>query len=496
MSDQQSSSLDLQPRDVQLVRIRLGAERPAPRPDPLGRTTIGYADDLAPAELWRRGRGVWKAKLATLSECELAALVVEDVVQLVGTVEGVRFHEDRVSIDGVPLPDHPLVGRPDPLTNKSRNPIAYGTVRTIPGRRPAQRDRAEVFADAAAVMTEAARLRRRTLRPVTGADGAVQRWEPDPRQTEPADWAEFVTEVLAAAAANIGGIEESLAGRPGSWEADHVRQMLFSTVGEEQDRLWRHRTEPVRIVLSPDLDWLEQLYVESSDAIDALADAVTAEFETAPLTWRYRRTSTEWTEGVGYTADFVCDDPAAPDWPAALARYKDDLRAFGAGEDFIEMLPAPATTVEVQVSKSDTDRAEMVRLNALADEAAAPYWRLDEILWEQHKREVAEYGDRLTAAILAEAGRRYPGLEVEVRVVGPGEPLPADYTHVDDYPLDSPDEHLVRHALEHTPLPNSGRPLADYSAEQRYDLAAAEKQAGRLPHLRLDGLPTAGHDRE
>lgn len=481
---------------MQLVRIRLGSERPAPQPDPLGRSVTGYADELSPAELWHRGRGVWKAKLATLAECELAVLVVDDVVRLAGTVDGVRFHGDRVAIDGVPLPDHPLVGRPDPLPNNSRNPLAYGTVHTTPGRRPAQRDRHEVFTDAVAVMTEAARLRRQVMRPIAGTAGGAmagsgataQRWEPDPGKTEPADWPEFVTLALAAAAANVGGIEESLAGRPGSWEADRVRQLLTSTVGEE-DQLWRHRTEPVRILLSPDLYWLEDLYDQSSQAIDALADAAIAPFENPALRWIYRRTDQEWTQGVGYTADFACDDPDAPDWPEALARFKDDLRALGHGEEFIDMMPSSAMTVEVWVSKSDEARDEIVRLHGLIEAAAAPYAQLGDALQAQHQRDFAEYGDRLTATVLAEAARRYPGLEVQVDIVGQDQPLPADYVHVDDYPIDSPEEHLVQHALEHTPLPNSGLPLADYTAEQRHDLAAAEKEAGRLPLLRLDELP-------
>lgn len=59
------------------------------------------------------------------------------------------------------------------------------------------------------------------------------------------DWAEFVALALAGAAANEGGIENVLAGRPGSWEADHVRQLLLSTVGHDEQELPGHRTEPV-----------------------------------------------------------------------------------------------------------------------------------------------------------------------------------------------------------------------------------------------------------
>lgn len=60
----------------------------------------------------------------------------------------------------------------------------------------------------------------------------------------PGDWAEFVTLALAGAAANVGGVETALAGRPGSWEADGVRNLLYATVGHDEHDLQRHRTEP------------------------------------------------------------------------------------------------------------------------------------------------------------------------------------------------------------------------------------------------------------
>lgn len=111
-----------------------------------------------------------------------------------------------------------------PLTGQPR-PARDGTS----GSRPFE----QVLADAVAVLTEAARLT------WTGADGDGQ------SLTVTSDWAEFVTLALAGAAANVGGIEEALAGRPGSWEADHVRNLLTSTVGEDEQQLLDHRTEPV-----------------------------------------------------------------------------------------------------------------------------------------------------------------------------------------------------------------------------------------------------------
>jgi hypothetical protein len=97
-----------------------------------------------------------------------------------------------------------------------------------------------LLAQAVTALTAAARLSWTDTdpdgQPVTGA----------------ADWAEFVSLALAGAAANIGGIEAILAGRPGSWEADHVRDLLAATVGHDEQYLLEHRTEPVVVTLFVD----------------------------------------------------------------------------------------------------------------------------------------------------------------------------------------------------------------------------------------------------
>jgi hypothetical protein len=45
---------------------------------------------------------------------------------MVGTIDGITLHGERLAIIGRPLPSHPLVGQPDPLENGSQNPVAYG----------------------------------------------------------------------------------------------------------------------------------------------------------------------------------------------------------------------------------------------------------------------------------------------------------------------------------------------------------------------------------
>lgn len=95
---------------------------------------------------------------------------------------------------------------------------------------------ATALAEAVRVLNEAARL-------------TWSRTDAGQTITFPCNWADFVTHALAGAAANLGGIEPALAARPGSWEADGVRQLLTSTVGHDEPYLLEHRTEPVDITL-------------------------------------------------------------------------------------------------------------------------------------------------------------------------------------------------------------------------------------------------------
>jgi hypothetical protein len=71
----------------------------------------------------------------------------------------------------------------------------------------------------------------------------------DPRAALRSIGPPFVTEALTGAAANAGGIDTILAGRPGSWEASVAGDALRAAVGHDEWDLWRHRTEPVTVVL-------------------------------------------------------------------------------------------------------------------------------------------------------------------------------------------------------------------------------------------------------
>ena len=87
--------------------------------------------------------------------------------------------------------------------------------------------------DAIAALTEAARGAR-----TIGAGTPHE-------HRERVDFGEIACHVLTAVAANVGGVERLLSGRPGSWEADYVRQIVVSTAGDSAEALARWRTESV-----------------------------------------------------------------------------------------------------------------------------------------------------------------------------------------------------------------------------------------------------------
>jgi hypothetical protein len=403
------------PVEIHALRIRLGAEQPAAQPDPLGRAFTGYAEGLTQSELWDRGRGVWRARLASVAEAQLAVIVapVSEVVVAVGTVDGVRFHGDRVALEGRVLPDHPLVGQPDPLANTSRNPVTFGLVRTAPPW-DVQRPAADVLADAVRVMTEAVKLRRPTMRP-TG-DG---RWETDPDRTEPADWAEFVTLALAGATANAGGIDIALAGRPGSWEADGVRQLLYSTVGHDEEHLWEHRTEPLSITL-----YVEELLAEVCD-IHAQYDAAVTELERrreqaiADAGLAYDVEDYAWTYRTDDAGEWTAQDPAAPAW--SWEGWRASTIAGGASPEQVDeqerYLRAAGQRIlfPLLIAKSPEANAEMDRRQQGIDIITDSYDELQGRLEDQRQREWADYGTALQTHIEA-AAAAIEGLTVPVEV--------------------------------------------------------------------------------
>lgn len=253
----------------------------------------------------------------------------------------------------------------------------------------------ELLAQTTRVLTEAARLTRPVLDRDEEASAAAGRpvWIETDRR-EPIDWAEFVTLALAGTAANIGGIEQVLAGRPGSWEADGVRQLLTSTVGHDQELLLEHRTEPVVVDLYVDEILVDlgawKLYDEANQELDR----------------RYTAIGIPSVTGVPGDAAFE----------AALAA-----------------LP-PATEEQER----------------LADEIAD----LGERLEQQREADWASYGAALKAAVEAAAARR-EGLRVPVVVNVDLETFRGDRGDDGWYGLA---DQLREEGLNAIPLPGDGRP--------------------------------------
>lgn len=84
-----------------------------------------------------------------------------------------------------------------------------------------------LLARAVRVLTEAARLRR----PADASSAVNREGVGDSVVGDPVDWAEFVTLALTGAAANVGGVEKVLRGRPCSWEASGVRGLRRGMAG-------------------------------------------------------------------------------------------------------------------------------------------------------------------------------------------------------------------------------------------------------------------------
>lgn len=350
-----------------------------------------------------------------------------------------------------------------------------------------QRAMTEVLADAIRVLTEAARLRRPAL--TKDADGA---WREHPTHTRQADWAEFVTQALAGAAANIGSVDAALAGRPGSWEADAVHNLLHSTVGYDEQYLFGHRTEPLRVVVDveqilDDLD-ITLLYDDAEAALDKMQDDALAAFDYTPYYWTYTRDD---------TGEWAADDPEAPPWSIEAWRASVAATAPLDADKIDELeqcaLKDPAARSASIVKSPESARA-ITQLAEQEDAIAADYRAQLDALAAQRIREWATYAEAFAANVRREAARRYPEVSLQIELhTNPSEPGVAE-----DLGLDGlPEARLIEYATLHTPLPGSGIPPKDYPRD--ISIHDAETAAERLPHLRLapvvaQDVPTSGLD--
>jgi hypothetical protein len=58
------------------------------------------------------------------------------------------------------------------------------------------------------------------------------------------DFSGWLAQILATAAAELGSTAALTAGRPGSWEANLVQQLVRGTVGRDDDHLADYAKEP------------------------------------------------------------------------------------------------------------------------------------------------------------------------------------------------------------------------------------------------------------
>lgn len=232
----------------------------------------------------------------------------------------------------------------------------------------------EVLLDAINVLTEASRLTNQTMRQTSSGQ-----WEadPDPRAAVPIDWAAFVTEALAGAAANAGGIDTILSGRPGSWEASVVGDALRAAVGHDEWDLWRHRTEPVTVVLHPERILFD---TDASDRFEEM-DAAEAEIE---------RRVNAIRPGIMYSGDA---DRQLYQW------------AIDLGYDVRPGAPPPNPTLEEIEAWQQAERENPTPLTAeeqAEEDAIEALSVLQSRLEQQQRADLANYGDRLANAVRAQ----------------------------------------------------------------------------------------------
>lgn len=235
----------------------------------------------------------------------------------------------------------------------------------------APRPHDEVLHDAISALTEASRL---TNQP--GRQTSSGQWEadPDPRAALPIDWAAFVTEALAGAAANAGGIDAILAGRPGSWESAVVGDALRAAVGHDEWDLWRHRTDPVTVVLH-----LERILFDN-DASNDFEEMDAAEAEIT-------RRENAIRPGRVYSGEA---DPQSLQW------------AIDLGYEVQAGHPPPTPTreeLEAMIAAADADTTPLSPEEQADEDALEALDALRNRLVAQRRADLADYGDRLADAV-------------------------------------------------------------------------------------------------
>jgi transcriptional regulator with XRE-family HTH domain len=321
----------------------------------------------------------------------------------------------------------------------------------------------EVLHDAVSVLTEASRLRNQTMRQTVSGQWEV---DPDPRAAVPIDWAEFVTLALAGAAANVGGIENILAGRSGSWEAECVRQTLHSTVADDND-LMRHRTDPITVDL-----WVEAVLAYSTDTTED-------DYQAAEMELLARQEAVPLPDDIP-PGPFSPDDPRLAQIDRVSVENGNLIVAQFADwpPDYAEKLPVVEELLE-EARNSRGDTPGEIAYEQAFDEIAA----LSDALDNQRQADYADYAARLTAAIETKLRELSSDVPITVAVA----PAPAgtsgeeyDAHRLPDYPTDVIST-IIEGAIMDTPTPSAaattGTPL-DRVAAYRPESRRGEKGGG------------------
>lgn len=285
---------------------------------------------------------------------------------------------------------------------------------------------AEVLHDAITVLTEATKLTNQPMRQSSSGE-----WEPnpDPRAALPIDWAEFVTHALAGAAANVGGTEQVLAGRPGSWEAACVRNTLESTVGMNDENLWQYRTEPLVVTLY---------------GTDVLADI------DDPTVEQYEQAREELERRYQALVDIYAGDRPVIDIGTLTDEEAADLQA------------------QMQEYQRRSDAGELTDAERTEDEAFGVVETLMEQLETQYTGELQDYCAALTDAVRTELQAVCDSVPCIVTIT-PVRPTDGDaaraWTPTQDRP-ESTIDRAVAAAIERTATPSSlaGTPLSRLEA--------------------------------
>ncbi len=221
--------------------------------------------------------------------------------------------------------------------------MAPGGPRAAPDLRSQSEDATaydQLLRDAVAALTAAAGLT------------YTERWPDGTASSRPCDWAEFVTLALAGAAANIGGIETVLAGRPGSWEADAVRRLLTATVGHDEQQLLTHRTNPVVVSINVD-DMMVDL--GAWQAYDDACDALLRRYDDLGLS-DVRRTSGSALDVLASLAAASPEQERGCEQIAELEHRLEQQRR----QDWADYGTALATHIQAQVSQIEGLRVPVV----------------------------------------------------------------------------------------------------------------------------------------